>query len=108
MAGPPLPRDYYYAEVAVPTGAVNQQVDLSALLAVGQNPRWQRQARYLTVATTVDLTMRINSTTANVITVDTTDGFQVPVAAMEIVKLFFSHTGASSASGAAAVTVFAT
>lgn len=109
MSGPPLPRNYYYAEVAVAPGAVNQEVNLSTLLEVGQkSPRWQRQARYLTITTTVNLTLRINSTSEEEITVDTTDGFTLPVGAMEIEKLYFSHTGASSALGAAAVTIFAT
>ena len=108
MSGPPLPRDYYYAEIAVLPGAVNQAVDLSALLEIGQNTRWQRQARYLTIVTTVNLTLRINSPTEEEITVDSTDGFTLPVGAMEIEKLYFSHCGASSGSGAAAITIFAT
>jgi len=104
----PLPRDYYNNEVTVIVGAANQEVDLAAALDIEANPRWQRLARYLHITTDVALTMRINKTTADLITVDTTDGITLPVNAMEIEKLYFTHPIASSALGTATVVIFAT
>jgi len=61
--------------------------------------------RWLYITTDVAVTVKINSTSAHSITVGTTSGITVPAGVMAINKLYFSHTGASSASGDATVTI---
>lgn len=100
-------KHYYNRQATVTTGAVNQEVDLLAAIIVEGRDKTIGAATYLTVTTDVEVTMKINLTTADSITVDTTDGHTVPGGVMSISKLYFTHTGASSGSGDATVTIFA-
>lgn len=98
---------YYHAGLTVASGAVDQQVAvLTSLYTAGRDPV-TAAATYLTIATDVAVTVKINATTATEITVGTTDGFTLPGGVMSISNLYFSHTGASSGSGDATVEIFA-
>ncbi len=100
-------RHYYWHTVTVNVGAVNQAVAiLTDLLAAGRD-QIIGSATWLKVTTDVQITMRINSTTADEITVGTTSGIEVPEGVMAIDNLYLSHTGASSGAGAASVVIFA-
>ena len=101
--------EYYRASVVVTIGAVNQHVDLYALMVAAlSQDRYIPQPHYLHVETTVDVTLRINRTGAQEISVTAASGLTIdPAAELDMTHLYFSHTGASSALGDATVTIFA-
>lgn len=101
-------KEYYYnGSLTVAVGASDQAVDiLGALVSAGRD-RIKAAASYLKVVTDIAITMKINNTSATAVTVDTTDGVEIPAGVMSISKVYFTHTGASSASGNATVEIFA-
>ena len=97
---------YYYGSTLVSVGAVDQEVDVLAGIApvLGFTPA----PNYLNVETDVDLTVRINHTSAAEIPVTAAAGLTIVAGAqLEIHRLYFTHSGASSALGDATVTVLA-
>lgn len=106
--GANLSTTYYNRTATVNVGAVNQEVDISAALTALGRKDAVGPARFLRLSSDITCTVKLNATDADVITL--TGGaaaMEIPLNVMVILKLYFSHTGASSASGAASVKIFA-
>ena len=102
-------QDYYRKTIVVTIGTADRLVDVGAALrAAWSDGRFTPAPTRLVIETTVDLTLKINETTADEITITAASGFTLPPEAeLEVSRLYFSHTGASSGSGDASVSIFA-
>jgi len=97
---------YYSTPFTVPMAAVDQVLDVRGGItpASTTTPAPNR----LVIATDIDITVKINCTSAAEIPVTAAAGLTIPAdCRLEISKLYFSHMGASSALGDATVTVLA-
>lgn len=98
---------YYYDTITVPMGAADQLLDiLAALEALGRN-KAIGPARYVAIETDVSIMVKFNDTSLAEVPVLSTAARIIPANAMAISRLYFSHTGASSALGDATVTILA-
>lgn len=109
LSGSPARRDteYYYAQIDVPVGAVNQVLDIYAALVAQGRESTMGHARYVTLQTDVDITVKVNRSTAQAIPLTGTDGLSWLWQVLQVDKVYFTHTSASSAEGDATVAVFA-
>lgn len=104
---------YICKSVAVPIGAVNQEVDVATLLATAGRATGVQWAHWFFLSTDVDVTVRLNDSSADEISLTSANGLlndaqgQPPYGAVRLMKLYLSHTGASSGSGDATVNLFA-
>lgn len=97
---------YYAATETILGGVPNQLVDIqTALEALGRG-EGVGPARYLSVKTDVNVTVKINDVTATAILVTSTDPLVIPLYVMAIYRLYISHTGLCGA-GAASAVIFA-
>ena len=106
--------DYYYeASLTVPTGAEDQELDLHAALAtLGRDPNNEGVSTagvpvFIRLKTDVAITWKINDTALAAMPLTVATGATLPADIMKISKLYFTHTGASSASGDASVEILA-
>ena len=97
---------YYYSTETIVGGAPNVLVDIqTALEALGRG-EGVGPARYLTVKTDTNITVKVNAVTAAAIVVTATAPLTIPYNVMAIYRLYVSHSGACGA-GSASVIIFA-
>jgi len=93
---------YVSTTISVVDGIANQAYDLRA--ALDAKGGWNG-ARYLKIASTLTITMRVNSTAADQITIGTTAIVLDDI--LTINDLYFTHAGGASGTGNATVTLLA-
>ena len=100
-------RTYYCNEAyVVPIGAVDQELDIHQALLDDGRSNTEDAAWYLKLDTDITVTFKINSAAFDAITL-TNAGLVFEPGGIEVFKLFFSHVGASSGSGDATLSIYA-
>lgn len=99
---------YIYKSITVNPGATDQLYNIdTALIAAGRAAADFDHAHHIELTTDVAITFKINSTSGDEIPLPTSGGFILEAGDMDVRRLYFTHTGASSGSGAATVKLWA-